>query len=93
MERINGRMLITGRILYYVIGCIISVAKCILPVNNSLLTSETYPYCKNLSNNALKNAEDGWKQLDYWQKRDFIWFNTYIFIPNQPGNPYKFCLY
>lgn len=71
-----------------------SILKYISPVNTTLLYSETYPYMDNLyTDRARHNAEEGWKQLTLNEKRDFIYYNTYAFIPNQPDNPYKFSLY
>ena len=64
-----------------------------LPSNYFLVFSSRYPYKNQMSHEKLEYANEIWNKLSYLEKADFVWHNTYIFIPNQPGNPYKIGMY
>lgn len=78
------------------LGCfyfLYGILYCSLPSNYFLVFSSTYPYESQMSQEELEFANQIWKKLTYCEKADFVWHNTYIFIPNQPGNPYKIWMY
>ncbi len=65
----------------------------LLPSNYNLVYSSTYPYPNYYNNEQLNIANKIWNRLSYYEKADFVWHNTYIFIPNAPGNPYTIGMY
>lgn len=86
MNLIQYFLLVIGFILY-------RTAYCVLPSNYFVIFSQKYPYENQMTPEKLELANQIWNKLSYYEKADFVWHNTYIFIPNQPGNPYKIWMY
>lgn len=70
-------------------GGLYIIARALLPANASLVYREEYPYPNGLTRAQLNIANWAWSRMLYHQRAEFVWHNTYIFLPNQPGNPYR----
>ena len=65
-------------------------ARCLLPTNYANVYSKDYPYSNYLSLPIQKQlANERWKQLSWAKKYEIVWHNTYMYIPDQVGNPYN----
>lgn len=76
-------------IVITLVNVFIFLLQLVTPVDITKVTSPTYPYIDTIHGDKLK-AIKGWANLGYNERYNFVWYNTYVFIPNQPGNPYKF---
>lgn len=80
---LEGLRLSTCYLLFGVWCVMYGVKRIVLPVNYVKWLSKYYPYHQS------ELANERWRQLSLWQKYDLVWHNTWMFIPDAPGNPYK----
>ncbi len=75
----------------YVVGVVMLCFALLGSINllTNIFNSNMIPYLKShQDSDYYLKTKHIWRHLSLRERFDYIWYNTFIFIPNQPGNPY-----